>query len=665
MQLSEREPTSSTDTQPPTVARPTRIDTSFNNLHLRFLSDMPERMPLNSAQLSAAPMLANGTKPDPEGLHSGSVSPRTVPAPSLPTPNPPGKRVEFVLSAPYRARLPLRVSIFLHDTTDSIVSTVKNFFGLYPAPGVSKGISFEDEEGNTLIARYENFRENMTVHVRVIESPLESDYPGSGPPHGYYGSHGLAPYGMEAHASRPSSHASRLRSPSPNGRGRRSTSTSANHASNKKGRSRSSKTRDGLGDSFSSANGDGTAGSSGRAKEQIGNTDISVENIVEGGRRKRAKFESAELPLFAPPQMPASTSNPSVSPARRLDPHRSPLPFIQSGQNPFSRPQPLQSPHAYSNGYAAPGLYATPGGDGRRGRESFGPAGNGVAAHMMTPDPTVRSAVSEEDKDVAMQLMWMSTHGRASASTQDDMFSGRAEATSSTGATSDAESDSDDEAPPARRQKLDASGAHKKAANATGGYFAGSGNGTEVSEDVEASSNSAAKPAKLKTSTALVAKSRMQSPNKLKPSKPVKPSTKKAGSVGPLTPASLPSSRTQSIASTPGFALRPGEEEQPDLSTKPRCQRCRKSKKGCDRQRPCGRCRDAGIPADQCISEDEGNGRKGRYGRHMGVPISQADMPPPPVNNLLPPAPIAAATEGLAGAMSPPGPADKNKKRKR
>ena len=64
-----------------------------------------------------------------------------------------------------------------------------------------------------------------------------------------------------------------------------------------------------------------------------------------------------------------------------------------------------------------------------------------------------------------------------------------------------------------------------------------------------------------------------------------------------------------------------GDDE--DLSSKPRCQRCRKSKKGCDRQRPCQRCKDAGIGIEGCVSEDEGNGRKGRYGRHMGVPVKK------------------------------------------
>ncbi|ORY86178.1 hypothetical protein BCR37DRAFT_385660 [Protomyces lactucae-debilis] len=45
-----------------------------------------------------------------------------------------------------------------------------------------------------------------------------------------------------------------------------------------------------------------------------------------------------------------------------------------------------------------------------------------------------------------------------------------------------------------------------------------------------------------------------------------------------------------------------------------RCTRCKKSKKGCDRQRPCGRCADAG---EDCVTEDEGSGR-GRTHRGNG-----------------------------------------------
>ncbi|KAK5028117.1 hypothetical protein LTR16_012181, partial [Cryomyces antarcticus] len=37
------------------------------------------------------------------------------------------------------------------------------------------------------------------------------------------------------------------------------------------------------------------------------------------------------------------------------------------------------------------------------------------------------------------------------------------------------------------------------------------------------------------------------------------------------------------------------------------------------------RCKDAGIGVEGCVSEDEGNGRRGRYGRHMGVPVKKGE----------------------------------------
>lgn len=230
--------------------------------------------------------------------NGGSVSPRQAPSP---------KNVAFELlfleSPQYRARLPMRVQIYPHDTTDSIVTTVKNFYGLYSGPPGSKGVSFEDELGNTLIARYENFRNNMIVYVRVIEEAsvgaLESHHyrtlhMGAD---SYYGGDGYAipqRYGPEM--ARSYSTSPRRRSPSP--RGRRSDSTSTN---GKKGRSRSTKSRilhnhtDAYAESMNGySSGDGAPSTaSARAKEQLGTTDISVENIVEGGRRKRAKFESS------------------------------------------------------------------------------------------------------------------------------------------------------------------------------------------------------------------------------------------------------------------------------------------------------------------------------------------------------------------------------------
>ncbi|KAG5754776.1 hypothetical protein H9Q69_014213 [Fusarium xylarioides] len=625
----------------------------------------------------------------PSGASSngGSVSPQQTSTP---------KNVAFellFLESPHcRARLPMRVQIYPHDTTDSIVTTVKNFYGLYSGPTGSKGVSFEDDLGNTLIARYENFRNNMVVYVRVIEEPPANANAYS--PHPYHNSSvGTHPYysdnGYTAtqaqrfpqELSRPSSRTSRRRSPSPNtARGRRSASASTN---GKKGRSRSSKTRASASRSHTELYSDSINGyssndehdsTSGKNKDQLPTTDISVENIVEGGRRKRAKFESSELPLFAPPQMPAATSNPSVSPARRAEPHRPAMPFVQPHQNPFINPRPMQSPQGYSQGITHPNLYSTPGPD-RRNRNSGGYTSSAMGI-LPTPDPTIGSCVSEEDKDVAIQLMRLGdmsnvSHGRTSASTLDDTFSGRADAASSTGATSDGESESETELPPARRQKLDISSTVGNVYQTTESHFMPPPESAEVSgddadyddgADESLLSTGKSKPSKTqKASAKPKASASVSKAPSAKSSKAARPSSgvkgKKLPPVpsGPMSPASMPPSRKQSIASTGQTSLAPGEDDQPDLSTKPRCQRCRKSKKGCDRQRPCGRCRDAGLSADQCISEDEGNGRKGRYGRHMGVPIKKDEVTAVVQPALLPAAPIAAAAMTM----------DKSKKRKR
>lgn len=407
-----------------------------------------------------------------------------------------------------------------------------------------------------------------------------------------------------------------------------------------------------------------------------------------------------ELPLFAPPQMPATTSNPSVSPARRAD-HRPSLPYVHPGQNPFSGAGALHSPQHYNMQFGQGGVYATPGSDGRRTRASIGyPGVNSAMGVLPTPDPTV-SSMSEEDKDVAMQLMRlgeisnMSYGGRTSTSTQDDTFSGRADAASSTGATSDSESESegensedyddvdDDVSPAHRKQRLDLDGASRKIYqsvepadddSADADYKDGvqvpglmaapklkkvnnktsAANGAPKQARPQATATSKAKP---KTSKAKAANNTMQFPGMNGTSAPTTNGAAKSKKTNgtttavnvPMSPASLPPSRKLSVSSTGGLPPiaagpgavggpgGPGDDDIADLSSKPRCQRCRKSKKGCDRQRPCGRCRDAGIPAELCISEDEGNGRKGRYGRHMGVPVknsaggaSSTSMQPPP-----------------------------------
>lgn len=352
--------------------------------------------------------------------------------------------------------------------------------------------------------------------------------------------------------------------------------------------------------------------------------------------------------------MPAATSNPSVSPARRVDHHRLSFSYGQSGPNPFTNPRPIQATHNYNNGIQGH-PYAPNAHGHRHSRVSSGVGINGNI--LPTPDPTVGSCMSEEDKDVALQLMRLGdmsniSHGRTSASTLDDTFSGKADATSSTGATSDCESEDDDELPPSRRQKLDASGNSRAINETTEARFMLPA-GVEVSGDeAEFKAQSELKSSKTKA----------PKPKAPSVSKPVSSKVSKGLSkpkklppvvAGPMSPPPQPV-RKQSVSSATN--QQPGEDDHPDLSTKPRCQRCRKSKKGCDRQRPCGRCRDAGLSADQCVSEDEGNGRKGRYGRHMGVPIKKEDIPSMTQPTLLPAAPI-----GAPAIMA----ADKAKKRKR
>ena len=273
-------------------------------------------------------------------LLSGPVSPNkmtTPPAVGQPTTtshnasmspygNPTPKSVAFELweSPQYRARLPMRVQIFPHDTTESIITTVRNFYGLYAGHGGAKSLSFEDEQGNTLIAHYENLRDNMIVYVRVIETqpsvPGQYDpavyHSGSPVNQAYYtgdGHHMPPPQPAQALSygqplSRPTSRTSRKRSISPGGRGR-STSAGTNPLPTKMSRSRSgfksrgSSTHGSFADNHSDAmngysSGDGAPGSvsSKTRSEHIGNTEISLDNIVEGGRRKRAKFESSVSP---------------------------------------------------------------------------------------------------------------------------------------------------------------------------------------------------------------------------------------------------------------------------------------------------------------------------------------------------------------------------------
>lgn len=294
------------------------------------------------------------------------------------------------------------------------------------------------------------------------------------------------------------------------------------------------------------------------------------------------------------------------------------------------------------------------------------------------------------------------SHGRNSASTLDDGFSRVAEVSSSAGASSDgvevSDAEDEDDLPP--RERVESSpmlppGVVKKhyknlddilpscdstdpsSDDADGDYHYDKRQ-TELKSEYDdndpsygehkakrtkmANSMSAAKPhgAKQSSSTSKVGKSTKNRANapasrKSKSASAASNNTHKVAPAAPPSVASSSNSRKMS-SSNVNFQYQLAADEE-DLSTKPRCQRCRKSKKGCDRQRPCGRCRDAGIGIEGCISEDEGNGRKGRYGRHMGVPVKKTagDV----TTEIHPPMPLHPAVATSSSA------ADKNKKRKR
>jgi hypothetical protein len=292
-------------------------------------------------------------------------------------------------------------------------------------------------------------------------------------------------------------------------------------------------------------------------------------------------------------------------------------------------------------------------------RTGAGYNGHGI---LPTPDPTVASCISDED--VARTLIALGdasyySHGRTSNSTMDETFSGAADAASSTGATSDSDEYSDDEGGlPKHRKYLDM------------GDDEYEHDGLIKSEYDDFDGPPKTKKIKTKIFDGPTHNHRSSKPgSSLKGLKPPRPRTHTLPKAAKMptqpglskvlsAPTSISAARKTSSASSLSIQQTLGADDE-DLSTKPRCQRCRKSKKGCDRQRPCQRCKDAGIGIEGCISEDEGNGRKGRFGRHMGVSLKKTDDTGAneEEGQMLPP-----MVGPGAGGM---GSSDKNKKRKR
>lgn len=306
---------------------------------------------------------------------------------------------------------------------------------------------------------------------------------------------------------------------------------------------------------------------------------------------------------------------------------------------------------------------------------------------LPTPDPTIASCISDED--VALQLMRLGdasniSHGRTSASTLDDALSGRADIASSSDESGDESDNNEKQSFPSSKVQLKVETTLKEPAEISQRLYTAEQSGDEADGDYRYDekmdgtfkSDTDALPSDFTTGKitgtagSKGGRSGLQKPrnsNMLKTiNKPTKPrasnqvkkvkasSTSNTPNILP-SPTSASQSRKTSSTSALNFQHHLGADEE-DLSSKPRCQRCRKSKKGCDRQRPCQRCKDAGIGPDGCISEDEGNGRKGRFGRHMGVSVKKD------VQNLTATTESEAASAILADMAAG---SDKSKKRKR
>jgi hypothetical protein len=313
---------------------------------------------------------------------------------------------------------------------------------------------------------------------------------------------------------------------------------------------------------------------------------------------------------------------------------------------------------------------------------------------LPTPDPTIASCISDED--VALQLMRLGdasniSHGRTSASTLDDTLSGRADAASSATSDSDEEEESEEPSLPAQKPPSKFGAGTASQLSMSRQYQKHNDEGLPSTDSMEPSDDEVDEDytyddkrdghfkseldevvneyghgtksrllgskqgnvSKASSISSFKNKSRVSKSKVSGHSKKVKASSLSNANKPPLSPTSMPTqSRKTSSASVVNFQHQ-GEE---DLSSKPRCQRCRKSKKGCDRQRPCQRCKDAGIGADGCISEDEGNGRKGRFGRHMGVTVKKEGQEPAANNET---EESGAILGGMAASQ------EKSKKRKR
>ena len=213
----------------------------------------PSALPAADSPEHAAASILVGARP---------TSPNMVP-PAEPA-EPKHVSFELLLPQPHQKnRLPMRVCIYPRDSVESIVTTVQNFWGIYHITRVV----FEDEQGATIVPRYENFVDNMDVGVRLITDDPHTSHVGRS-------------------RLEPAMHPDAV-SPEPEDRARRTTSPDAPRLL-------------ALPDPDKRDAGDAADASATSPrpikKEQLASAEISVDNIVEGGRRKRAKFDSSVCP---------------------------------------------------------------------------------------------------------------------------------------------------------------------------------------------------------------------------------------------------------------------------------------------------------------------------------------------------------------------------------
>lgn len=226
----------------------------------------------------------------------------------------PGKSIAIELfldeGSRTRARIPLKIIVNAHDTTESIITTVKMFYGIYDGYGVS----FEDSQGNTLIASYENLSHNTTVYVRTVsgshsgtpyrQPPYNSDAapeperrPSLGEPFQLQPSM-LPPHVRElSHSpSRSSSRLARKRSTSPSAaRGRRSASQQkpGSFSAVSRGSSASGHYSEDNGYSDSDADRSSASGSRRAKSDMLASSEISTANVLQEGRRIQTIFDSS------------------------------------------------------------------------------------------------------------------------------------------------------------------------------------------------------------------------------------------------------------------------------------------------------------------------------------------------------------------------------------